>query len=149
MQIKDAAARGSWFHVTAQSSILCSSSIMSPPSAIEVEAVTDTSGVTIPDPLSAPLKSNEISGRRKKAPKSQWVVAAHADSINFRQRPNDHKPKARNWDRKCYPADNHICSALGANAGRPQIISATKPRSEKGTPSKRLPGSWETRASFL
>ncbi|KAF2786405.1 aromatic amino acid aminotransferase 1 [Melanomma pulvis-pyrius CBS 109.77] len=71
---------------------------MAPPSAIEVQAVTDTSGVTIPDPLSAPVKSNEINGRRKKTVKGQWGTAAPADSVNFRQRSHEHKPKARRWD---------------------------------------------------
>ncbi|KAF2266018.1 PLP-dependent transferase [Lojkania enalia] len=71
---------------------------MAPPSAIDVTGETDTSGITIPDPLSAPVKSNEIFGRRRKADKSQWGVAAHADTINFRQRSYDHKPKAKQWD---------------------------------------------------
>ncbi|ORY08212.1 pyridoxal phosphate-dependent transferase [Clohesyomyces aquaticus] len=71
---------------------------MSPPGAIEVEAVTDTSGVTIPDPLSVPFKSNEIYGRRRKTDKSQWGVAAPANSVNFRSQSHDHKPMAKRWD---------------------------------------------------
>lgn len=72
---------------------------MAPPSAIEVSAVTDTSGVTIPNPLTAPVKSNEIHGRRKKTNKGQWGVAAPSDTANFRLKSYDHKPKARRWDR--------------------------------------------------
>ncbi|KAH7124002.1 aromatic amino acid aminotransferase 1 [Dendryphion nanum] len=71
---------------------------MAPPSAIEVEAVTDTSGVTLPNPLSVPVKTNEILGRRKKTDKSQWGVAAPCASVNFRHRSYDHKPKAKRWD---------------------------------------------------
>ncbi|KAF2186864.1 PLP-dependent transferase [Zopfia rhizophila CBS 207.26] len=71
---------------------------MAPPSAIAVEAVTDTSGVTLPDPLSASVKSNEIYGRRRKTDKSQWGVAAPSDSVNFRYHSHDHKPKAKRWD---------------------------------------------------
>lgn len=73
---------------------------MSPPAAIEVEAVTDTTGVTIPNPLSVPVKSNELNGRRRKTDKSQWGVAAPCDSVHFRQRNYDHKPKAKRWDRE-------------------------------------------------
>ncbi|OCK73349.1 PLP-dependent transferase [Lepidopterella palustris CBS 459.81] len=73
---------------------------MPPPSAINVEAVTDTSGVTLPDPLSAPIKSNEIYGRRRKAEKAQWGVAAPADSASFRHCAHDHKPKAKRWDHR-------------------------------------------------
>jgi aromatic amino acid aminotransferase I len=73
---------------------------MAPPSAIEVEAVTDTTGVTLPDPLAADVKSNEIYGRRKKTDKRQWGVAAPADSANFRHKSYEHKPLAKRWDRK-------------------------------------------------
>ncbi|KAF2001197.1 aromatic amino acid aminotransferase 1 [Amniculicola lignicola CBS 123094] len=71
---------------------------MAPPSAIEVSAVTDISGVTIPDPLTAPVQSNDVYGRRRKADKSQWGVAAPADSVNFRHKSYEHKPKAKRWD---------------------------------------------------
>ncbi|KAF2682786.1 PLP-dependent transferase [Lentithecium fluviatile CBS 122367] len=74
---------------------------MAPPSAIEVEAVTDTSGVTIPDPLSAPIRSNEILGRRKKTDKRQWGVAAPSDTSHFRLKSYEGKPKARRWDHYC------------------------------------------------
>ncbi|CAO2656826.1 Nn.00g056290.m01.CDS01 [Neocucurbitaria sp. VM-36] len=71
---------------------------MAPPSAIEVSAVTDTSGITIPNPLTAPVKSNEILGRRKKAHSAQWGVAAPSNSTNFRLNSYDHKPKAKRWE---------------------------------------------------
>lgn len=70
---------------------------MSPPSAVEVSAVSDTSGVTIPNPLSAPVQSNEIHGRRKKTTAAQWGVAAPSDTANFRLKSHDHKPKAKQW----------------------------------------------------
>jgi aromatic amino acid aminotransferase I len=76
---------------------------MAPPSATEVEAVTDTTGVTLPDPLSMNMKSNEINGRRRKTVKGQWGVAAPADSVNFRQKEHGHKPMAKRWDRECCP----------------------------------------------
>ena len=72
---------------------------MSPPSAVEVSAVSDTSGVTIPNPLSAPVQSNEIHGRRKKTTAAQWGVAAPSDTANFRLKSHDHKPKAKQWSR--------------------------------------------------
>lgn len=79
------------------------------PSAIEVEAVTDTSGITIPNPLTVPIKSNEIYGRRRKADKSQWGTAAPANSANFRHRSYDDKPKAKRWDRKhCFCLHIHM-----------------------------------------
>jgi len=76
---------------------------MSPPAAIvEVEGVTDTAGVTLPDPLSVPIKINEIYGRRRKTEKSQWGVAAPADSAKFKHHPQDHKPRAKRWDRRFF-----------------------------------------------
>ncbi|KAF2132724.1 aromatic amino acid aminotransferase 1 [Dothidotthia symphoricarpi CBS 119687] len=71
---------------------------MAPPSAIEVSAVSDTSGVTIPNPLTASVESNEIHGRRIKVNKGQWGVAAPSNTANFRLKSHDHKPKARRWD---------------------------------------------------
>jgi aromatic amino acid aminotransferase I len=73
---------------------------MAPPSAIEVSAETDTTGITIPNPLTAPITSNNIFGRRKKANKSQWGIAAASDTANFRQKSYENKPKAKCWDRK-------------------------------------------------
>jgi hypothetical protein len=75
---------------------------MAPPSAIEVSAETDTTGVTIPNPLTAPITSNDILGRRKKANKSQWGIAAGSNTANFRQKSYENKPKAKRWDRKYY-----------------------------------------------
>ncbi|KAH7361364.1 pyridoxal phosphate-dependent transferase [Pyrenochaeta sp. MPI-SDFR-AT-0127] len=53
--------------------------------------------VTLPDPLAAYVKSSEVHGRRK-ADKSQWGVAAPVDSVNFRLRNYEGKPKAKRWD---------------------------------------------------
>jgi aromatic amino acid aminotransferase I len=76
---------------------------MAPPGAIEVEAVSDTTGVTLPDPLTAPIpKNNDVAGRRRKADKSQWGVAAPANSATFRQRSYEGLPKAKRWDREYY-----------------------------------------------
>jgi aromatic amino acid aminotransferase I len=75
---------------------------MVPPSAIEVSAETDTTGVTIPNPLTAPITSNDILGRRKKANKSQWGIAAGSNTANFRQKSYESKPKAKRWDRKYF-----------------------------------------------
>jgi len=70
--------------------------IMSPPCAIEVEAVTDTEGYAI----SLPLKVNEIRNRRKIHQKSQWGVAAPSSSDQFKHNPDPkNKPKAKRWDR--------------------------------------------------
>ncbi|KAF2204481.1 aromatic amino acid aminotransferase 1 [Delitschia confertaspora ATCC 74209] len=76
---------------------------MTPPAAIEVKAITDTAGVTVPDPLAAPIKSNEIYGRRRKTEKSQWGVAAPANSFNFRHYSYEDKPKAKRWDHRITP----------------------------------------------
>lgn len=73
---------------------------MSPPSAIEVQAVTDTTGVTLPNPLTAPPKINDMYGRRKAQLNSQWGVAAASTSESFRLRDHSHKPMAKRWDRK-------------------------------------------------
>ena len=74
-----------------------------PPAAIEVEAVTGTTAVTIPDPFTAPLKTNELYGRRRKTEKSQWGVAAPVNSANFQLQKHNHKPMAKRWDRKSNP----------------------------------------------
>ena len=74
-----------------------------PPAAIEVEAVTDTTAVTIPNLFTAPLKTNELYGRRRKAEKSQWGVAAPVNSANFQLQKHDPKPMAKRWDRKSSP----------------------------------------------
>ncbi|KAF2468105.1 aromatic amino acid aminotransferase 1 [Lindgomyces ingoldianus] len=100
---------------------------MSPHSAMDTEAVTDTSGVAIPDPLSTPIKSNEIYGRRRKTEKAQWGVAAPADSVNFRHGSQDHKPRAKRWDHHI----SHEASIRKGNSlkkaakylGKPGLIS--------------------------
>ncbi|KAJ9648314.1 Aromatic/aminoadipate aminotransferase 1 [Coniosporium tulheliwenetii] len=71
---------------------------MAPSAAIETEAVTDTSTITVLNPLAAPLKINELYGRRKTPLKSQWGVAAVSNSELFKLRPQEGKPKAKNWD---------------------------------------------------
>ncbi|KAL6711995.1 Aromatic/aminoadipate aminotransferase 1 [Coniothyrium glycines] len=70
---------------------------MAPPSAIEVSGETDTTGITLPNPFTAPVASNEIHGRRKLAKPSQWGVAAPSDTANFRLRDYNGKPKAKQW----------------------------------------------------
>jgi aromatic amino acid aminotransferase I len=77
---------------------------MAPPAAIEVEAITDTAGIAIPDPLSMPIKSNEILGRRKKTNRGQWGTAAPSDTSNFRLKSYEGKPKAKRWDRMYQPS---------------------------------------------
>jgi aromatic amino acid aminotransferase I len=73
---------------------------MSPPCAIEVEAITDTEGYTVPDPFFLPLKVNEIRNRRKIHQRSQWGVAAPSSSDQFKHIPGlKNKPKAKRWDR--------------------------------------------------
>ena len=81
---------------------------MAPPSAIEVSAVSDTTGVTLPNPLTAPVQSNDIYGRRKKTDRSQWGIAAPANTANFRLRPHAHKPKAKSFERM-FPYIIFIC----------------------------------------
>jgi aromatic amino acid aminotransferase I / 2-aminoadipate transaminase len=62
--------------------------------------VTDTTGVTIPDPTKLPLRSNEIYSRRKQAGKGQWGTAAPSHSNSFRTGSQDGKPFAKRWDSK-------------------------------------------------
>lgn len=84
-----------------------------PPSAIDnTEAVTDTSAVTIPDPLQVPLKINDIHGRRRKAEKAQWGVAAPASSERFKGDTRADKPRAKRWDR-----ESTLPQRLPAHAG--------------------------------
>jgi aromatic amino acid aminotransferase I len=77
---------------------------MAPPSAIdpppEVTAITDTAGVTLPDFLAAPIESNEIGKRRRKARAGQWGIAAPSDTRDFRFKNYEGKPKAKRWDRE-------------------------------------------------
>ncbi|KAH9879362.1 hypothetical protein J1614_002801 [Plenodomus biglobosus] len=94
---------------------------MAPPSAIEVSAVTDTSGVTLSDPR-APVKSSEILGKRKKTNKSQWVVAAPSDTSNFRLKSYDDKPLAKRWSQTLIRKGNSLKEAAKF-LGTPGIIS--------------------------
>jgi hypothetical protein len=88
---------------------------MAPPTAIDVEAVTDTEAFVIPDPLTV----NGVSARRAKAGKLIAGVAAATSSDQFKtpvsiplpnqvlglaQQVTDEsqatwKPKAKRWDR--------------------------------------------------
>lgn len=80
---------------------------MAPPAAIQVEAVSDTQGVTLPDPTSSalPHKSNHIYFRDVKAPRdhgpsSQWGTAAPSSSSQFKSPYSSEtkKPRAKRWD---------------------------------------------------
>ncbi|RAL66183.1 hypothetical protein DID88_005855 [Monilinia fructigena] len=68
---------------------------MSPPTAIDVEGVTDTDSVVIPDPLTV----NGVFGRRAKAGKFSAVFAAFTTSDHFKS-PSTGKPKAKRWDHR-------------------------------------------------
>lgn len=70
-----------------------------PPAAIETEGVTDTEGITVPNPFDAPIKTNELYGRRKTPAKTQWGIAAVSTSESFKLRNHSHKPLAKRWDR--------------------------------------------------
>ena len=81
---------------------------MSPPAAIEVSAITDTQGITLPEPTALPLRINDLYARNPKANtnKGSWGVAAPSTSAQFKfpsaasTRP---KPKARRWDHLISP----------------------------------------------
>jgi len=78
---------------------------MTPPAAIHVEAVSDTQGVTIPEPTVLPQKINnyyfrDSSKPRDHGPKSQWGTAAPSASSQFKS-PHSraiNKPKSKRWD---------------------------------------------------
>lgn len=87
---------------------------MAPPSAIDVQSVTDTQIVTI----STPLSVNGVPTRRAKAPRIPPGIAAHASSDMFKSPVSYNlyfvrkmelvltssqgygKPKSKRWDRK-------------------------------------------------
>ena len=69
---------------------------MAPPIAVSVEADSDTSAVTIPNPLT--LES--VAKRRAAQGKLLAGVAATADTAAFKGFAHDHKPRAKRWDRK-------------------------------------------------
>ena len=59
---------------------------MAPPSAIDIEAVTDTQAIVIPDPLTV----NGVSARRAKAGKLIAGVAAYTSSDHFKALVSSH-----------------------------------------------------------
>ncbi|KAK5173961.1 Aromatic/aminoadipate aminotransferase 1, partial [Cryomyces antarcticus] len=67
---------------------------MAPPSAIEVEATSDTSAIVIPDPLTI----NGVPGRRAKSGRLIAGTAAPANSDMFKGHGHGHKPMAHRWD---------------------------------------------------
>ncbi|CAI6280444.1 unnamed protein product [Periconia digitata] len=71
---------------------------MAPPAAIEVLGDSDTTGITIPDPLAVPIRTNDILGRRRKTESRQWGTAAPCDTASFRLKSYAGKPKAKRWD---------------------------------------------------
>lgn len=83
------------------------------PHNVEVEAITDTTGVPLPDPLTAAIPINDIRGRRKKAEKTTWGVAAPASSERFKSYSHTHKPKAKRWDRKSVAHQTLRRAAIG------------------------------------
>ena len=73
-----------------------------PPMAIGPEAITDTTSVTLPNPLAAPMEINEIHNRRRKAEKNAWGVAAMSPVEKWKSHSSlTNKPMAKRWDRKC------------------------------------------------
>ena len=77
---------------------------MSPPSAIDVDvqAIDDTTAITIPNPLTL----EDVSARRAATGKLIAGVAAVANVEQFKgDKHHLHKPKAKRWDRKCQSKD--------------------------------------------
>ncbi|KAL9608191.1 MAG: hypothetical protein Q9167_006969 [Letrouitia subvulpina] len=68
---------------------------MSPPSAIAVEAITDTQAASFVERLSI----NGVAARRSKAPAVSTGIVAHASSDMFKS-PGYGKPKAKTWDHR-------------------------------------------------
>jgi aromatic amino acid aminotransferase I len=72
---------------------------MAPPSAIDVDvqAIDDTTAITIPNPLTL----DDVSARREATGKLIAGVAAVANVEQFKgEKHHLHKPKAKRWDRK-------------------------------------------------
>ncbi|KAF4628817.1 hypothetical protein G7Y89_g9336 [Cudoniella acicularis] len=67
---------------------------MAPPTAIDIEGVTDTEAIVLPDPLTL----NGVSARRAKAGKLVAGTAAFTSSDFFKGSSNTWKPKAKRWD---------------------------------------------------
>ncbi|KAI9839336.1 MAG: Aromatic/aminoadipate aminotransferase 1 [Sclerophora amabilis] len=68
---------------------------MTPPTAIDVEATSDTTAVALPNPLTI----NGVSSRRAKAGRLNAGVAAFTSSEAFKS-PTQGKPKAKRWDHR-------------------------------------------------
>lgn len=68
---------------------------MAPPTAVDIEAVTDTQAIVLPDPLTV----NSVSARRAKAGPLNGGTAAFTSSDFFKHQ-SQSKPKAKRWDRK-------------------------------------------------
>ncbi|TVY13197.1 Aromatic amino acid aminotransferase [Lachnellula arida] len=66
---------------------------MAPPTAIDIEGVTDTQAIVLPDPLTI----NGVSARRTKAGKFVAGTAAFTSSDQFKSDTSG-KPKAKRWD---------------------------------------------------
>lgn len=112
-----------------------------PPAALEVEAIDDTHGVTIPDPLKAPLRINDVCGRRKKAEKSAWGTAAPSNVERYKSSTLASKPKAKRWDRKSNPRQTAVhyktpTSQRTHTDRSSQTASAPKPRAAPATRSR-------------
>lgn len=79
---------------------------MAPPIALDVavEGVTDTSGITVPDPMSAnghahPIFTiDDVLPHRQKSAKMPAGVAAFGSSDMFKSKGCFNKPKAKRWD---------------------------------------------------
>ncbi|TVY43480.1 Aromatic amino acid aminotransferase [Lachnellula occidentalis] len=66
---------------------------MAPPTAIDIEGVTDTQAIVLPDPLTI----NGVSARRTKAGKLVAGTAAFTSSDQFKSETSG-KPNAKRWD---------------------------------------------------
>ncbi|KAI9813150.1 MAG: Aromatic/aminoadipate aminotransferase 1 [Pycnora praestabilis] len=73
---------------------------MSPPSAINIEGVTDTESILLPSPLTI----NDVPSRRAKAGLLNGGVAAATNSDLFKSPWHAGKKKAKRWDRKLLSA---------------------------------------------
>ncbi|MCJ1477539.1 Aromatic/aminoadipate aminotransferase 1 [Lambiella insularis] len=68
---------------------------MAPPTAIDIQSVTDTQVATI----SGPLSINGVSARRAKAPQIDGGLVARASSEMFKG-PGHGKPQSKRWDHR-------------------------------------------------
>lgn len=79
---------------------------MAPPSAIEVTAESDTTGITIPNPLTI----QGVQKRRAASGRLVAGVAAVADVETFKGlKQHSHKPSARRWDRELSQHTLNLC----------------------------------------